>query len=104
MSPDNDNRQIREDIMITRRTLIVGSALAAGFASRSRAEDAARPITIAIGAYPFAYLPLLVAISAGFMKAEGLDVSLVNTGGGTNTMAAMLGGSVDVEGLVMSDL
>ena len=89
--------------MITRRTLMVGSALAAGFASRSRAGDA-RPITIAIGGYTFAYLPLLVATASGFMKTEGLDVSLINTGGGTNTMAAMLGGSVDVAGLVMSDV
>jgi NitT/TauT family transport system substrate-binding protein len=90
--------------MITRRTVIVGSALAAGFASRGRAEGAAKPIKIAIGGYTFAFMPLLVATAAEFMKAEGLDVTLINTGGGTNTMAAMLGGSVDVAGLVMSDV
>jgi sulfonate transport system substrate-binding protein len=90
--------------MITRRTVIVGSALAAGFTSRGRAESAAKSITIAIGGYTFAFMPLLVATAGGFMKAEGLDVTLINTGGGTNTMAAMLGGSVDVAGLVMSDV
>src|SRR4051812_18595890 len=63
-----------------------------------------KPLTIAIGGYTFAYLPLLVATAAGFMKAEGLDVSLVDTGSGTNSMAAMLGGSADITGLVMSDV
>src|SRR5262249_32580393 len=90
--------------MITRRTVIVGSALAAGFASRGRAESTEKPIKIAIGGYTFAFMPLLVATAAEFMKAEGLDVTLINTGGGSNTMAAMLGGSVDVAGLVMSDV
>jgi len=91
--------------MITRRTVIVSSVLAAGLASRGWTEDTpAKPITIAIGGYTFAYLPLLVATAAGLMKAEGLDVTLIDTGGGTNTMAAMLGGSVDVAGLVMSDV
>jgi NitT/TauT family transport system substrate-binding protein len=59
---------------------------------------------IVIGGYTFAYLPLLVATAAGFMRAEGLDVSLIDTGSGTNSMAAMLGSSVDVAGLVMSDV
>ena len=98
--------------MITRRAVIggmtravIGGGLATGFAARSWSEaGAARPITIAIGGFTFAYLPLLVATAAGFMKAEGLEVSLIDTGGGTNTMAAMLGGSVDVAGLVMSDV
>jgi NitT/TauT family transport system substrate-binding protein len=98
--------------MITRRAAIggmtstvIGGTLAAGLATRSRSDEkAGKPITIAIGSYTFAYLPLLVATAADFMKAEGLDVTLVDTGGGTNSMAAMLGGSVDIAGLVMSDV
>jgi NitT/TauT family transport system substrate-binding protein len=98
--------------MTTRRAVIrgiaqagVAGALGAGFAGRSWAQSGpAKPITIAIGGYTFAYLPLLVATSAGFMKAEGLEVSLVDTGSGTNSMAAMLGGSAEVTGLVMSDV
>jgi len=93
--------------MITRRTMlcsIAGSALA-GSATRSLSQGAGgRPVTIAIGGYTFAYLPLLAATAAGFMKDEGLDVSLIDTGSGTNSMAAILGGSVDVAGLVMSDV
>jgi NitT/TauT family transport system substrate-binding protein len=92
--------------MIARRAMLGGIAggLLAGSTMRSWAQGASdKPVTIAIGGFTFAYLPLLVAASAGFMKAEGLDVSLIDTGSGTNSMAAILGGSVDVAGLVMSD-
>ena len=93
--------------MITRRAILGGitGGLLAGSATRSWPQAAgSKPITIAIGGYTFAYLPLLVATAAGFMKGEGLDVSLIDTGSGTNSMAAILGGSVDVAGLVMSDV
>ena len=98
--------------MTTRRAVIRGiaqagiaSALGTSLATQGWSQSGpAKPITIAIGGYTFAYLPLLVATAAGFMKAEGLDVSLIDTGSGTNSMAAMLGGSVDVTGLVMSDV
>lgn len=93
--------------MITRRAMLGGitGGMVAGAATRSWPQVAGdKPITIAIGGYTFAYLPVLVATSAGFMKAEGLDVSLIDTGSGTNSMAAMLGGSADVTGLVMSDV
>ncbi|WP_271585126.1 ABC transporter substrate-binding protein [Bradyrhizobium sp. CCBAU 45389] len=92
--------------MITRRTMLGGMAggALAGAITRGQAQGAGRPVTIAIGGYTFAYLPLLVATAAGFMKDAGLDVSLIDTGSGTNSMAAILGGSVDVAGLVMSDV
>jgi NitT/TauT family transport system substrate-binding protein len=93
--------------MITRRVMLGGisGGLLAGSLTRGRAQaTGGKPVTIAIGGYTFAYLPLLVATAAGFMKAEGLDVSLIDTGSGTNSMAAILGGSVDVAGLVMSDV
>ena len=83
---------------------IVGM-LGTGVATRGWSQTALlKPMTIAIGGYTYAYLPLLVATAAGFMKTEGLDVSLIDTGSGTNSMAAMIGGSVDVAGLVMSDV
>lgn len=98
--------------MTTRRAVIRGMAQAgiagafgAGLVTPGWSQSGSvKPVTIAIGGYTFAYLPLLVATAAGFMKAEGLDVSLIDTGGGTNAMAAILGGSVDVAGLVMSDV
>ena len=93
--------------MITRRMMLGGIAggTLAGSVTRGLSQGAGgKPITIAIGGYTFAYLPLLVATAAGFMKEAGLDVSLIDTGSGTNSMAAILGGSVDVAGLVMSDV
>jgi NitT/TauT family transport system substrate-binding protein len=93
--------------MITRRAMLGGltGGLLAGSTMPSRAQsEGGKPVTIAIGGYTFAYLPLLVATAAGFMKSEGLDVTLIDTGSGTNSMAAILGGSVDVAGLVMSDV
>jgi NitT/TauT family transport system substrate-binding protein len=98
--------------MISRRTVLkgmtqvaIGGTLTGGLSRPSwSAAETSRSVTIAIGGYTFAYLPLLVAVGAGFMKTEGIDVSLIHTGGGTNTMAAMLGGSVEISGLVMSDV
>ena len=93
--------------MITRRRMlgVAAAGALAGSATRGWSQGTAgKPVTIAIGGYTFAYLPLLVATAAGFMKGEGLDVTLIDTGSGTNSMAAILGGSVDVAGLVMSDV
>jgi len=72
-----------------------------GFA---QAPDAARKLTVGVGGFTFAYLPLFVADAAGLFREEGLDVSLVQTGSGTTAMAAMLGGSFQVTGLVLSDV
>ncbi|MGL9621745.1 ABC transporter substrate-binding protein [Bradyrhizobium sp. U531] len=92
--------------MITRRTMLgtIAVGALAGSVTPVLSQGAAKPVTIAIGGYTFAYLPLLVATAAGYMKDAGLDVSLIDTGSGTNSMAAILGGSVDVAGLVMSDV
>lgn len=77
---------------------------ALGGGAPRRAAAAGVPLTVGLGGFTFAYLPLLTAKAAGFLDAAGLDVTFVNTGGGTNAMAATLGGSVDVCGLVMSDI
>ena len=74
--------------MTTRRVVIRGIAQAGiagafgtSLVTRGWSQSGPmKPITIAIGGYTFAYLPLLVATAAGFMKAEGLEVSLVDTG------------------------
>ena len=61
-------------------------------------------MTIGVGGFTFAYLPLFVAEAAGLFREQRLDVSLVQTGSGTTAMAAMLGGSFDITGLVLSDV
>ncbi|MDQ1144659.1 NitT/TauT family transport system substrate-binding protein [Bacillus sp. SORGH_AS 510] len=42
------------------------------------------------------YAPQYVALSKGFFKEEGLDVSLATTAGGDKTMTALLSGGADV--------
>jgi NitT/TauT family transport system substrate-binding protein len=92
--------------MLTRRRLIhtaaVGPVLAA--CGPVLAAPALRKLTIGVGGYTFAYLPLFVAKASGMLAEEGLDVELVQTGSGTTAMAAMLGGSFDICGLVLSDV
>jgi NitT/TauT family transport system substrate-binding protein len=46
-------------------------------------------------AYIFLYAPLYVAVDGGFFRKEGLDVSIVNTGGDDKTWAAVLSGSAE---------
>ncbi|GGF51378.1 hypothetical protein GCM10007301_08510 [Azorhizobium oxalatiphilum] len=97
--------------MISRRSVLRGMGQASAIATLpsfsltalAQAPKAV-PLTIGIGGYTFAYLPLLAAKATNILLEEGLDVSLVNTGSGTNTLAAMLGGSIEVSGLVMSDV
>lgn len=97
--------------MISRRQILIRSSQLAAAAvampallHARPARAAGTPLTIGIGGYTFAYLPLLTAKAAGFLEAEGLDATLVNASGGTNALAATMGGSVDVCGLVMSDI
>jgi NitT/TauT family transport system substrate-binding protein len=92
--------------MTTRRMLLQGAVagVALGFGRPVFAAVPARKLTIGVGGFTFAYLPLFVAKAAGFLTEEGLDVELVQTGSGTTAMAAMIGGSFDICGLVLSDV
>ena len=92
--------------MTTRRRLLQAASLGAawGVGRRVAAAPAARKLTIGVGGFTFAYLPLFVANASGFFTDEGLDVELVQTGSGATAMAAMLGGSFDICGLVFSDV
>jgi len=94
---------LRRGIFTVAVRAVVAIAVAAG-ALHPAPADAQSKVSIGIGGYTFAFLPVLTADAAGLFKNEGLDVTLVQTGGGANTMAAMIGGSVDAAGLVMSDI
>lgn len=100
--------------MIDRRQLFrimgaagIGAALASPLILPGRVLAQSKDITklnVGVGGITFAYLPLLVAKAAGFFDEEGLDLTFVNANGGANALAAALGGSVDICGLVMSDI
>ena len=81
----------------------MGSSFAAAlaalvFAAPSYAQAPEKPkITIGVGGKTlFYYLPLTIAQSNGYFKAEGLDVEFQDFPGGARALQALLGGSVDV--------
>ena len=54
-------------------------------------------LTIAVGGKSLLYyLPLTVADSLGYFKAEGLDVTIADFAGGSRALQALVGGSADV--------
>src|SRR2546426_6720952 len=62
----------------------------------SRAKD---PTTIQMavgGQTQFIYLPLTLADQLGYFKDEGLSVTISDLRGGSEALAAMMGGSVDM--------
>jgi NitT/TauT family transport system substrate-binding protein len=93
--------------MTTRRMLLKAAPFGmawCGIGGRAVAAPPARKLTVGVGGFTFAYLPLFVAKASGFLAEEGLDVELVQTGSGATAMAAMLGGSFQICGLVLSDV
>ena len=53
--------------------------------------------TIAVGGKNLLYyLPLTIAETQGFFKAEGLDLTIVDFAGGSQALRAVVGGSADV--------
>ena len=68
----------------------------ASAAARSLADPKPR-LTIAVGGKNLLYyLPLSIAESQGYFKAEGLDVTIVDFAGGSKALQAVVGGSADV--------
>jgi len=74
-----------------------GAALTA-FPAVLRAQALDKPrLTIAVGGKNLLYyLPLTIAESLGYFKAEGLEVSIADFAGGSRALQAVVGGSADV--------
>jgi NitT/TauT family transport system substrate-binding protein len=86
--------------MTTRRT-ILAAALAGAAALHLSPAHAAEPeqssITLGVGGKPLLYyLPLTIAEQKGFFEEQGLDVTINDFGGGSKSLQALIGGSVDV--------
>lgn len=84
-----------------RRTLLIASASATTLLaapSLVRAQSLEKPrLTIAVGGKNLLYyLPLTIAETQGFFKAEGLDVTVADFAGGSQALRAVVGGSADV--------
>jgi NitT/TauT family transport system substrate-binding protein len=81
-----------------RRSLVLtgAAALAAPALLRAATPEKAQ-VTIAVGGRNLLYyLPLTIAESLGYFKAEGLEVEIVDFAGGSKALQAVVGGSADV--------
>lgn len=74
---------------------VAAISVAAALATPVQARD---KVKVAITTFGWSYVPILTAARLGFYEQEGLDVEIINTGGGAKAAAALAGGSVDVFG------
>jgi NitT/TauT family transport system substrate-binding protein len=81
-----------------RRTLLSASAVALALPMRAWSQAVEKPkLTIAVGGKNLLYyLPLTIAETQGYFKAEGLDVTIADFAGGSRALQALVGGSADV--------
>jgi len=81
-----------------RRSLVLYGAAALVAPGFARAQAVEKPkLTIAVGGKNLLYyLPLTIAESLGYFKAEGLDVTIADFAGGSRALQAVVGGSADV--------
>jgi len=76
----------------------VATSFIVALPSAVRAQALEKPkLTIAVGGKNLLYyLPLTIAESRGYFKAEGLDVTIADFAGGSRALQAVVGGSADV--------
>lgn len=86
--------------MIKKMTALVATALAITFAGASAFAQGKPELTtvrLGVGGKPsLYYLPLSITERLGYFKEEGLEVEITDLQGGSKTMQALVGGSVDV--------
>lgn len=85
----------------TRRAALAALAIssALGFSPQGAlAQNAEKPdVTLGVGGKLLLYyLPLTVAERKGYFKEQGLNVTIIDFGGGAKSLQALIGGSVDV--------
>jgi NitT/TauT family transport system substrate-binding protein len=87
---------------LNRRTFLTAAAGASTVFAAPAIVMAAGPkekLTVAVGSeHALVYLPWDVAKAMGYFDAEGLDVNLIYTKGGTEAGLALLSGNVDYSG------
>jgi len=81
-----------------RRTLMTATAAVMALPALAWGQGLEKPkLTIAVGGKNLLYyLPLTIAESLGYFKAEGLDLTIADFAGGSRALQAMIGGSADV--------
>ena len=79
------------------RAALAGPALLA-LPAIGRAQAVEKPkLTVAVGGKNLLYyLPLTIAEARGYLKDEGLEVTIADFSGGSRALQALIGGSADV--------
>jgi len=85
-----------------RRTFLIGTGaaglgLAIGPSAFAQGNPEKPKLTLGVGGKPLLYyLPLTIAERRGLFKEQGLEVEINDFGGGSKSLQALIGGSVDV--------
>src|SRR5450432_3929801 len=81
-----------------RRTLLSASAAALALPTLTWSQAVEKPkLTVAVGGKNLLYyLPLTIAETQGYFKAEGLEVTVADFAGGSRALQALVGGSADI--------
>ena len=87
-----------------RRSLILISMLIAVLACDHRARRESSTVRVAIHRDPIAFLPLRVSEMHGYYQQQQVDVKMSDVAGGSKAIEALLGGSVDVAVVSVSDV
>lgn len=79
------------------RTLLLAASLLIPALGAAQAGEIEKPnLTLGVGGKPLLYyLPLTLAERLGYFKEEGLTVEINDFGGGSKSLQALIGGSVD---------
>ncbi len=79
------------------RSLVLAACLLIPALGAARAGEIEKPnLTLGVGGKPLLYyLPLTLAERLGYFKEEGLTVEINDFGGGSKSLQALIGGSVD---------
>lgn len=87
----------RRTILTGGATLALGSMMGGWPAMAQNAKPEKTNVTLGVGGKPLLYyLPLTIAEKKGFFEEQGLNVSINDFAGGSKSLQALVGGSVDV--------
>lgn len=84
---------------IDRRAVILAGlgAVAAPYIVKAQVGLERKDVKLGVGGKPLLYyLPLTIAERRGFFKEQGLNVEINDFGGGSQSLQALVGGSVDI--------
>ena len=85
---------LRRTFLAATAAIALAASAGPGFAQKAPEKS---KVTLGVGGKPLLYyLPLTIAERKGFFKEEGLDVEINDFGGGSKSLQALVGGSVDV--------